>query len=124
VAEITYKRQGEMQQAVLKVLKDAGEELPAREVIQRVERELPPTEFESADYPGRPGVRRFDKVVRFNTIGPVKAGWLIETKDESYRLQDAKARTRSAKRGTASSAVRDGVPNQPTGTVDQAPATE
>jgi hypothetical protein len=27
VAEITYKRQGEMQQAVLKVLKDAGEEL-------------------------------------------------------------------------------------------------
>ncbi|MGA9077463.1 MAG: restriction endonuclease [Acidimicrobiales bacterium] len=78
MAEITNKRQGEIQQAVLKVLKDAGEELPAREVIRRVEHELPPTKFESADYPSRPGVRRFDKVVRFNTIGPVKAGWLIK----------------------------------------------
>jgi DNA replication protein DnaC len=49
---------------------------------------------------------------------------IIETKGESYRLRDAKGWTRSAKRGAASSGVRDGVPNQPTGTVDQAPATK
>ncbi len=49
---------------------------------------------------------------------------IIETKGERYRFRDAKARTRSATRGNVSSGVRDGAPNQPTGTVDQAPATK
>jgi restriction system protein len=31
-------------------------------------------------YPSRPDVRRYEKVVRFSTIGPVKASWLIKNK--------------------------------------------
>ncbi len=80
MAEITNKRAGELKQAVLKVLSQNPDGLPAREAIARVEKMCPPTAFEAADYPKRPGVRRFDKVVRFTTIAPVKAGWLIKTK--------------------------------------------
>ena len=41
---------------------------------------VPPTEFEKSGCPKRPGVRRFERIVRFATIGPVKAGWLIKSK--------------------------------------------
>jgi restriction system protein len=49
-------------------------------VIRRVEEILPATEFEQAFYETNPGSRRFDKILRFSTIGPVKAGWLIKNK--------------------------------------------
>jgi restriction system protein len=65
-----------MIEAVLTVLRDHPEGLPARDVIQRVRAVLPPTEFESGEY--APGVVRFDKILRFTTIGPVKAGWLVK----------------------------------------------
>jgi hypothetical protein len=58
----------------LRVLKQHPDGLQAR-VIQEVERRLPPTPFEQSDYPHAPGVRRLDKIVRFATIAPVKAGW-------------------------------------------------
>ncbi len=60
MAEITRKRTGEI--------------LQARRVIQEVERRLPPIPFEQSDDPNAPDVRRFDKIVRFTRIAPVKAG--------------------------------------------------
>lgn len=54
-------------------------ELAAQEVIRPVEQRVNPTPFELSDYPNRPGVRRFDKLVRFATIAPVKAGWLLKS---------------------------------------------
>jgi restriction system protein len=56
------------------------EGLPAREVIARVANEIGLTDFERSDYPNRPGVRRFDKMLRFYTIASVKAGWLLKDK--------------------------------------------
>jgi restriction system protein len=41
---------------------------------------VPRTPFEAADYPNRPGVRRYDKIVRFSSIPFVKAGWLMKNK--------------------------------------------
>ncbi len=41
---------------------------------------VPPTAFESSEYESRPGVVRYDKIVRFSTIAPVKAGWLVKSK--------------------------------------------
>ncbi len=69
-----------MIQAIFKVLADKPEGLPAREVIREVEEILPPTAFELSDYPENPGSRRFDKILRFNTIPSVKAGWLVKNK--------------------------------------------
>jgi restriction system protein len=82
MAEITRERQGKMVRAVLEVLKDKPEGLPARQVIEEVASRLGMTDFESSDYPNRPGVRRFDKILRFNTIPAVKAGWLIKSRGQ------------------------------------------
>jgi restriction system protein len=82
VAEITRKRTGEILQTVFEVLKEHPDGMQARRVIQEVERRLPPTQFEQSDYPNAPGVRRFDKIVRFATIAPVKAGWLVKSKGQ------------------------------------------
>jgi restriction system protein len=80
MAEITRKRVGELQRGVFKILLDHPDGLPANEVLERLEKLVPPTDFERSDYPSRPGVRRFEKIVRFATIAPVKAGWLVKSK--------------------------------------------
>jgi len=108
MAEITRRRQGEMTQALFKILADAPEGLPAREAIDRVEEVLKPTPFEDSEYPNNPGVRRFPKIVRFTTIGPVKAGWMVKrqgiwtiTEDGSMALErfpDPEALFREANR--------------------------
>jgi restriction system protein len=41
---------------------------------------VPPTSFEQSAYPKQPDVRRYEKIARFSTIGPVKAGWLTKNK--------------------------------------------
>jgi restriction system protein len=80
MAEITRKRVGELQRGVFKILRDHPEGLPAKEIIKRMEQVVPPTDFEKSDYPNNPGVQRFGRMVRFATIGPVKAGWMIKDK--------------------------------------------
>jgi restriction system protein len=52
--------------------------MPASAVLRAVEQRVPPTEFENSTYPNNPTVRRYGKIVRFSTIGPVKAGWLVK----------------------------------------------
>jgi restriction system protein len=80
MAEITRKRVGELQRGVFKILLNYPDGLPANEVLEKLESVVPPTDFEKSDYPKHPGVRRFEKIVRFATIAPVKAGWLIKSK--------------------------------------------
>jgi restriction system protein len=82
VAEITGRRRGELLQAVLRALVDHPEGLPATEVLRRVEQSAGSTDFEKSEYPNRPGVRRFEKIVRFSTIGAVKGGWLVKNKGQ------------------------------------------
>ncbi len=80
MAEITRQRSGELIRAVLKVLEGQSDGVVAREVIRRVEILVPPTPFELSDYESNPGSRRFDKIIRFQTICPVKAGWMTKDK--------------------------------------------
>lgn len=88
MAEVTKKRKGELQRGVFKILMESPEGLPAKEVLSQLEKSVPPTAFEQGDYESTPGVRRFEKIVRFSTIGPVKAGWLEKTKGR-WSLTDA-----------------------------------
>ena len=76
MAEITRLRTGQLMRGVLEVLNGAPEGLPAAEAISKLEQIVPVTPFEDSEYPNRPGVRRREKIVRFSTIAPVKAGWL------------------------------------------------
>jgi restriction system protein len=90
MAEITRSRVGELMRGVIKILQDHPDGLPAKEVLQRLEQVVPPTGFENSDYPKRPGVRRFEKMARFATIGPVKAGWIVKGKGRWYVTEEGK----------------------------------
>jgi restriction system protein len=50
------------------------------EILKALEKRVPPTPEEQEDYASSPGVRRYERIVRFATIGPVKAGWLLKDK--------------------------------------------
>jgi restriction system protein len=65
MAEITRRRVGELQRGVFKILLDQPDGLPVKELLGRMEQMVPPSAFEKSDYPNRPGVRRFEKIVRF-----------------------------------------------------------
>lgn len=80
MAEITSKRRGELVRKVIEVLRDHPEGLQAKDVLKQVEASIVLTAFEQSTYPNNPSVRRFEKIVRFATIGPVKAGWILKSK--------------------------------------------
>lgn len=82
MAEVSRRRRGELIRGVFSILKNHSEGLPAKDVLSRLAVAVPPTDFEASTYPNRPGVRRFEKIVRFSTIGPVKAGWLVKDKGQ------------------------------------------
>ena len=76
VAEITTRRQGQMIQALFRILEAAPEGLQAKDAISRVEAALQLTEFELSTFPNNPDLVRFPKILRFSTINSVKAGWM------------------------------------------------
>lgn len=80
MAEITVRRRGELTRGVFGILLDHPEGLVAREVLARLRQVVPPTPFEASEYPNLPGVERYGKIVRFGTIAPVKAGWLVKNR--------------------------------------------
>lgn len=88
MAEITVRRRGELVRGVFSVLLDEPDGLPAKDVLARLRSVVPPTPFEDSEYPKRPGVRRYEKIVRFSTIKAVKAGWLLKEKGR-WSLSDA-----------------------------------
>jgi restriction system protein len=79
VAEFTQERYGQLSRGVLGLLSKVPDGLPARDALERLEDAVPPTPFEQADWPRWPGVRRYEKTVRFSTIALVKAGWLVKS---------------------------------------------
>lgn len=80
MAQQSKVRRGEIQRAVLEVLRENPDGIQAKDVITAVSSRLTLTEFEKSEYPNHPGVRRFNKILRFLTIGPVKAGWITKEK--------------------------------------------
>jgi len=80
MAEITARRRGELVRKVFEVLQNHPDGLPAKDILQWVELNNPISDYERSDYPNSPGVRRFEKIVRFSTIAAVKAGWLVKEK--------------------------------------------
>lgn len=78
--EITRKRVGELVRGVFEILVENPDGLPVKTVLGRLEKAVPPTDFENSTYPNRPDVRRYDKIVRFSTVTAVKAGWMTKNK--------------------------------------------
>jgi len=79
MAEFTQQRYGELSRGVLELLAKHPDGLQAAVALNLLATAVPPTPFEQQDWPKYPGVRRYEKVVRFSTIAPVRAGWLEKT---------------------------------------------
>jgi restriction system protein len=90
MAEITKKRQGEMLRAVFGVLVDAPEGLPAKEILAKAASVLVLTDYEKGAYSSTPDSTRFEKIVRFSTIWPVKAGWMLKSKGRWQLTEDGR----------------------------------
>lgn len=78
MAEITYKRTGELLRQLFKILLASPDGLPARDAMKALADSVSLTAYEAGEYPS--GGRRFDKIVRFATVDCVKAGWLAKHK--------------------------------------------
>ena len=104
-------RRGERIAAVLTALKAHPDGMPARDALAAAADALVLSEFELGTY--KNGDRRFEKLVRFETIEAVKTGWMI--KDSGiWEITDegAKALTRHA---TAADLARAAQRDTPTG---------
>jgi restriction system protein len=84
------KRAGELIQKVFQILLKHPEGMRAKDVLKQLESSVALTPYEAGDYPNHPGIRRFEKIVRFATIGPVKAGWLVKNKGTWSLTEDGK----------------------------------
>ncbi len=82
MSRITQRRQGELLQGVFRLLLDHPDGLPVQEILEKLAEILPPTDFEQTTYPNHPNIRRYEHTVRFATIGPTKAGWLIKDRGQ------------------------------------------
>jgi restriction system protein len=79
VAEITRKRNGEILRAAFAfLLEQPDAEARGTDVLAHVEQRIGLTPFEQGTYAS--GVRRFENIARFATLGTVKAGWLVKQK--------------------------------------------
>ena len=91
VAEITARRRGELTRGIFRILLDHLDGVHVRTIFERLPDIVPPTEFELTTYPNRPNDRRYEKIARFATVGPSKAGWLIKEKGTWSLTDEGKA---------------------------------
>jgi restriction system protein len=90
MAEITLKRSGELVRGVFNLLMEHSDGALAREILQELETRVPPTPFESTSYSSSPETRRYERIVRFQSIPAVKAGWLTKNKGRWSLTEDGR----------------------------------
>ncbi len=78
MANITKRRVGELLRALFQLLKIQPDGIRAADALAALEKQVKLTAYEAGEYPT--GGRRFEKIVRFSTVAPVKAGWLVKNK--------------------------------------------
>jgi len=87
---ITRLRQGELLRGVFSILIGHPDGLPAKAVLEKMPKVVVPTEGEMQGYARHPEVPRYEKIIRFSTIGPVKAGWLVKDKGQWILTEEGK----------------------------------
>jgi restriction system protein len=79
MAQITRERTASIQKGILEILSRRSEPIHVNQVLEELETILPSNEYEQGTYETTGGIRR-PKIVRFSTIGLVKAGWIQKNK--------------------------------------------
>lgn len=77
---ITKRRTGELLRKMVEILIDHGDSLHVNIIFNKIQDTMQLTDFELGYYPSSPDSPRFKYLIRFSTIGMVKAGWLIKNK--------------------------------------------
>lgn len=77
MSKSAQQRRGEILRAILQVLSEE-DAVSASDAIAQARELLVPTEWELGSYPSQPGVPRIETMIRYGTIGPVKAGWMVK----------------------------------------------
>jgi restriction system protein len=78
--EITRKRTGEFMRIVFDMLLTKPEGLSSKVILEAMPAKIQLTGFEKGFYPSDPNSPRYEKIIRFATIAPVKAGWMVKSK--------------------------------------------
>lgn len=78
MANVTKRRKGELIRQLFQILLQQPEGMRAVDALAALASQVTLTEYEAGDY--ETGGRRFEKIVRFSTVAPVKAGWLVKDK--------------------------------------------
>ena len=78
MADVTKARTGLLIRTLFKLLIDQPEGMRASDALKALEQAVTLTPYEAGDYGS--GGRRFERIVRFGTVAPVKAGWLVKHK--------------------------------------------
>ena len=86
--EVTARRRGELLSALLGILGAHPEGVQAAEALKLLEKRVTLTPYEQGAYDS--GGRRFEKIVRFGSVGLVKAGWLLKQKGRWYATDDGR----------------------------------
>ncbi|MCJ7563852.1 MAG: restriction endonuclease [Candidatus Aminicenantes bacterium] len=80
MADITKRRNGELLRVVVSILWDKPDGMQAKEVLEAVPHKIALTAYEKGSWASSPDTPRYRKIVRFATIGLVKAGWMVKSK--------------------------------------------
>lgn len=76
--EVTKARTGQFIRKLFELLLAQPEGMRAADALAALAKAVELTEYEAGEYDS--GGRRFEKIVRFATVGCVKAGWLVKEK--------------------------------------------
>jgi restriction system protein len=90
MADITRRRSGEFLRCVLKQLWDKPEGLQAKDILEAIPKSITLTEFEKGFYPSTPNSPRYQKIIRFGTIGLVHAGWMVKSKGRWFITEEGR----------------------------------
>ena len=78
MADITKARKGQLVRGLFDILLQQPDGMYASDALRALAERVKLTEYEAGDFES--GGRRFERIVRFNTIQSVKAGWLTKRK--------------------------------------------
>ena len=93
MAKITKRRTGELVRELFRILGAQPEGMRAVDALAALAGRVTMTEHEAGEY--ETGGRRFEKIVRFSTVAPVKAGWMVKDKGIWTLTSDGEAALQS-----------------------------
>lgn len=74
--QVSRQRVAKLMHALFQILIEHPDGIQARDALALLEERQPATDYENGTYPS--GGRRYEKTVRFSSVGLVKAGWMLK----------------------------------------------